>query len=117
MNLIPTSILFAGIPNPIVLPRGVNEVLINHFQNSSSFDKRQGRFTTKPRVVERTLGILQFKHPTPTGLHNVRNLWNPDGVQPCNIDEPRVRVATLGFVVEPRCGSHPLIGNYPGEML
>ena len=50
--------------------------------------KRQRRFTPKPRVAERTLGILCPTRPTPTGLHICRDLWNTVGVQPCNIMNP-----------------------------
>ena len=88
------------------------------YRDSHKSIPRQPWFRIKPTAFHNKAqgrgthpGYAVLRHPTPTGLHNGRELWNPVGVQPCNNLKPRVRVATLGFVVEPRCGSHPPIGN------
>ena len=79
-------------------------------QTPTAFNnKAQGRGTHP--------GYAVFRNSTPTGLYNTRDLWNPVGVQLCNNVKPSVRVATLGFVVEPRCGSYPPIGNHTNPTL
>ena len=65
--------------------------------------ERQRRSTSKPRVAQRTLGGGGRSTRTPTGFYNrgVEPRWGTVSVL---LRIPRVRCATLGSGVQPRCG-------------
>ena len=82
-----------------ILAHGVALSLLHKFQKlfqcTSSVSKTTQSEMKTPRAFHNKAqgrkahpGYAAFTHPTPTGLHNGRDLWNPVGVQPCNKMNP-----------------------------